>query len=255
MIVEGSAHISAVGGRAASHRAGMTLLEILVVMTIVALLLSIGIPSVMGFVERARIGSTTASLNLLVDACGLYQQDFGAYPPSNRADAGLPDQAPYNAWEGSHLLYLFLTGWGSDPGTKGEPLEGTNTLATDDGCAGFGFRTRKRGKVYGPYNEAHELPAGRALPGAASQNNPPYFVSAFRHGVLYYRWDPAAQSGAGGYNTGENNGPGDINDYAKDGQGNFYRRDFLLICPGPDGRWTRPRDGGDDITNLKIKFR
>ena len=257
--MESSSFILATGGRAASRRAGMTLMEMLVVMTIIMLLLSIGIPSLMSFVEQARVSSTAASLNLLVDACGLYQQGFGAYPPSNRVDAGLPNEAPYNnpdTWQGCHFLYLFLTGWGPDPGTKGEPFEGTNTLATDDGCAGFGFRTKKRGKVCGPYNEAHELPAGRALPGAASQNNPPYFVNALEHRVLYYRWDPAAQSGDGGYNSTENEGPADINDYAaKDDQGNFYRRDFLLICPGPDGRWTRPRDGGDDITNLKIKFR
>jgi len=112
------------------------------------------------------------------------------------------------------------------------------TVETDDGCDGFGFRLPGGGLPHGPYFGAEKIPTG-----GGSETK---FVDAFQQPVLYYLYRN------GTYTTSDNvDGPTNVADYANNSSGVFYRKDYLLITRGPDGDWTRPRDGGDDITNFK----
>lgn len=61
---------------------GFTLLELIVVMTIVALLASIAAPRYFDSVDRARDRVLMQNLNLLRDAIDKYYTDTGAYPAS-----------------------------------------------------------------------------------------------------------------------------------------------------------------------------
>lgn len=58
----------------------------------------------------------------------------------------------------------------------------------------------------------------------------------------------------GAYRSEDNpDGPKDINAYARNADGKFYRTDYLLLSAGPDGEWSDHArdDGSDDITNFQ----
>jgi len=61
---------------------GFTLLELIVVMTIVALLASIAAPRYFDSIDRARDRVLMQNLNVLRDAIDKYYTDTGAYPPT-----------------------------------------------------------------------------------------------------------------------------------------------------------------------------
>ena len=67
---------------AVGRSSGFTLVELLVVMTIVTLLVSIAAPRYFRSVERARENSLHTSLNVMRDAIDQYLADRGRYPES-----------------------------------------------------------------------------------------------------------------------------------------------------------------------------
>ena len=67
-------------GKEKIHRAGFTLVELLVVMAILATLITIAAPRYFGHVDRAREASLKTSLNVMRDAIDKFHGDQGRYP-------------------------------------------------------------------------------------------------------------------------------------------------------------------------------
>ncbi len=216
--------------------AGFTLIEMLTIITIVALLIGISMPTILSVWMASRAEASRARINLIEGACRMYYNDFEHFPPSSPEGGHLPN------WQGRELLPLLLVGYGGDAGVKGRPLD-SEKFDTDDGNDGYGFRTTRRGKVYGPYNGVETLETGKTSRGRA------VFIDVFEHEIYYYRFDESS----GKYNAGDNSdGPGDVNDYAKDNDGKYFRQDFILMTRGADREWKAFRDDmtTDDITNF-----
>ena len=215
--------------------AGFTLIELLVVIGIIALLLSIGLPSAIKIAANAQASASQMALANIAGACKLYYDDFDdQYPPSTQGG-----QANLPVGTGAQLLCLLLTGYADDAAPKGTP---SGTLDIDDGRDGYGFRTKTRGPVYGPYNGVEKIDTDKA--------SPPSFADAFGNTILYYRFD---NTGVGEYHDAHNtDGPTAFNStYSKNGSAAYYSRNFALCSKGANGQWENPSGGdSDDITNF-----
>lgn len=66
-------------------RRGFTLVEILIVMTIIAIIASLAVPSVFKQVKRSKEAALLENLFTLRDVIDQYYADRGQYPPSLRA--------------------------------------------------------------------------------------------------------------------------------------------------------------------------
>jgi prepilin-type N-terminal cleavage/methylation domain-containing protein len=69
-------------------RTGFTLIEILIVVTIIGVLLGLVIPALTIGPKKARIVETSSLIQRIKAALDKYQSDFGDYPPSSIADIG-----------------------------------------------------------------------------------------------------------------------------------------------------------------------
>jgi general secretion pathway protein G len=86
------------------HQAGFTLLELLVVLTIVSLLAVVAGPQVVRYLGKAKSETAKLQIRTVSTALDLYLLDNGSYPPQR---VGLPAllQAPLGAarWKGPYL--------------------------------------------------------------------------------------------------------------------------------------------------------
>jgi prepilin-type N-terminal cleavage/methylation domain-containing protein len=255
------------------RRRGFTLIEILVIITILGLLIGIAVPAGIMFRRQAARKASLARIALLSGACEMYRSDFDFYPPSDALFHGnLPNPATNEErWTGGQLLCLLLTGYAPDLDSSGAPTPdgrlnldayGTPDLSVDDGKESFGFRIAPKGRVYGPYNGAEGLPAQRFRLDDSSPEKPPAFLDTFGQPICYYRYDTSADQ----YDSNHNlvnlpvyYGSEDVMQYARNSAGRLYRRDFILCSMGPNDTWYEPwRDGdedgrdddNDDITNF-----
>ena len=73
-------YTSVSAGRRCGAQRGFTLLELIVVMTIVALLASIAAPRYFNSIERAKERVLMQNLNLMRDAIDKFHADTGSYP-------------------------------------------------------------------------------------------------------------------------------------------------------------------------------
>jgi len=195
-------------------RSAFTLIELLAVILIIMILLGTLLPTLAHIRVQVLVNTSQATINTLHGACMQYYAECDEYPP------------------GSNLAEE-LTGY-----------------RDDDGKAGFGWRKRKRGKVYGPYHGTEELATSKDVSSM-------YFYDAFNNLILYYRYGPIDDEDPDsekGYKDGSD-GPADLDAYARNDKDEFYRRDFILLSRGPDGEWEKYWDDGhwtrsDDITNF-----
>jgi general secretion pathway protein G len=125
---------------------GITLIEMLVVVTIIALFAALVAPRMMGKADAARRATAHAQVNSFMTALGAYKLDTGTYPttdqglnalrvkPENQAQwAGpyLPQDIPLDPW-GHPYLYKYPGEHGDEPdvvclGADGAPGgEGNN---------------------------------------------------------------------------------------------------------------------------------
>src|SRR5882762_10604575 len=109
---------------------GFTLIEILVVITILGILAALIVPRVMDRPDQARATAARADVNAIMGALKLYRLDNGAYPTNEQGLLALvkkPDRGDIpRSWKsGGYLVKLPSDPWGSDyqyinPGIRGE---------------------------------------------------------------------------------------------------------------------------------------
>ncbi|AZN36045.1 type II secretion system major pseudopilin GspG [Iodobacter ciconiae] len=109
---------------------GFTLIEILVVITILAILGALVVPKIMNRPNEARVVAAKQDIRSVVQALKLYKLDNGRYPSTEQGLKALvekPSAAPVpNNWKtGGYVEKLPKDPWGGDylylsPGIKGE---------------------------------------------------------------------------------------------------------------------------------------
>ncbi len=109
--------------------AGVTLIEMLVVVTIIALFAALVVPRMMGQADKARRVSAHAQINSFMTALGAYKLDTGGYPTTeqglqalrvkpegavNWAGPYLPQDIPNDPW-GTPYVYKYPGDHGDEP--------------------------------------------------------------------------------------------------------------------------------------------
>jgi general secretion pathway protein G len=121
-------------------RAGVTLIEMLVVVTIIALFAAIVGPKLLANADRAKITAAHVQINAFMGALGQYKLDVGNYPNTEMGLSALrirpegqalwsgpymPQDPPLDPW-GHAYLYKYPGDHGEDPdivslGADGQP--------------------------------------------------------------------------------------------------------------------------------------
>lgn len=96
------------GAEGTGRATAFTLLEILVVISILGLLAALLVPSLLGARLQARQKAARAELEQIVLALGLYESKFGDYPPSDLAAWGVRENE-LNAGNEAMTAALFTT--------------------------------------------------------------------------------------------------------------------------------------------------
>jgi general secretion pathway protein G len=94
--------------------AGVTLIEMLVVVTIIALFAALVAPRMLKKSDTARVTAAHAQINSFMTALGTYKLDTGTFPTTEQALQALRDKpADVNQWAGPYLPQeIPLDPWG-----------------------------------------------------------------------------------------------------------------------------------------------
>lgn len=107
---------------------GFSLLEIMVVLVIIAILMSMVVPNIIGRPDEARITAAKADLRTIATALDIYKLDNFAYPTTQQGLDSLvtkPSLSPQpQHWKEGYLKKLPTDPWGNpyqylSPGTHG----------------------------------------------------------------------------------------------------------------------------------------
>ena len=86
------------------RRRGITLIEMLVVLTIIALFAALVAPRMLGQGDKARVTAARAQINSFMTALGAYKLDTGMYPTTEMGLAALRVKPQnVNQWQGPYL--------------------------------------------------------------------------------------------------------------------------------------------------------
>jgi general secretion pathway protein G len=98
-----------------ARRAGVTLIEMLVVVTIIALFAALVAPRMLQKSDSARITAARAQINSFMTALGAYKLDTGLYPTTEQGLQALRSQPQgVNQWQGPYLPQEIPTDpWGN----------------------------------------------------------------------------------------------------------------------------------------------
>jgi general secretion pathway protein G len=91
--------------RRSRGQAGVTLIEMMVVVTIIALFAALVLPKMIGQADKARKTAARAQINAYVTALGSYKLDTGAFPTTEQGLSALrlrPENV--NNWQGPYLV-------------------------------------------------------------------------------------------------------------------------------------------------------
>ncbi|HLX71235.1 MAG TPA: type II secretion system major pseudopilin GspG [Verrucomicrobiae bacterium] len=85
-------------------RSGFTLVEILLVVTIIGILAALVIPKIVGRGEEARVKAAYADINGgIKSTLGMYEVDTGSYPKSLQDLLQQPSDIPQGRWKGPYF--------------------------------------------------------------------------------------------------------------------------------------------------------
>lgn len=86
------------------RQAGVTLIEMMVVVTIIALFAALVLPKMMGQADKARKTAARAQINAYMTALGNYKLDTGVYPTTEQGLQALRVKPEgVERWEGPYL--------------------------------------------------------------------------------------------------------------------------------------------------------
>jgi prepilin-type N-terminal cleavage/methylation domain-containing protein len=267
----------------ASRRAkpAFTLVELLVVIGIIALLVTILVPTIQKSLETVQSARTRGIIKNLGFALENFKNDFGFYPPSRPEASGSTNTNAYDpiniGWAPTGALNLFYylggpgrSGWGVGGGGR-MPYEAQKNPPTG----------AKPTKTYGPYYEVTEEQIKYDIDSKTGTLMLGGFKDAFKPGgkILYWRYDPnpiTTVTPPRNYAVGHNYAPGTppvwqeatgdptgvmdygnqvmFEDVVRASYGvattsvRWKRSDYLLVSPGPDGRygWTKQKKADPD---------
>lgn len=126
--------------RRKNSESGITLIEMLVVVTIIALFVALVGPRVLGQADRAKRTAARAQIDAFMTSLGTYKLDVGTYPATEQglealrvkpdsaeqwAGPYIPKEVPMDPW-GHPYLYKFPGDHGDEPdiislGADGQP--------------------------------------------------------------------------------------------------------------------------------------
>jgi len=118
------------GNQSRRARRGITLIEMLVVLTIIALFAALVAPRLLSRSDTARVTAARAQINAFMTALGAYKLDTGAYPTNEMGLEALrrrPQNVPQ--WQGPYLPQdIPVDPWGRPyiyryPGENGDEPE------------------------------------------------------------------------------------------------------------------------------------
>jgi general secretion pathway protein G len=90
--------------RRKSPQAGITLIEMLVVVTIIALFAAIVAPRMLKRTDTARVTAARVQINSFMTAIGAYKLDTGTFPTTEMGLAALREHpANVNGWNGPYM--------------------------------------------------------------------------------------------------------------------------------------------------------
>lgn len=113
-------------GKSSLNRRGFTLLELLVVITILALLAAIVAPQVLKRIDPAKKKAAITQVGLLGQALDQFRLDTGRYPTTSEGLAALNTNPGADGWDGPYLKKAVPEDpWGepykyTSPGTHGD---------------------------------------------------------------------------------------------------------------------------------------
>lgn len=107
------------GGARRDGEAGVTLLEMMVVLVIIAIVAVMVVPNVIGRPDEARVTVARADIRTIAGALEIYRLDNRAYPTTAQGLAALVERpvappAPANWSAGGYLSVLPRDPWGGD---------------------------------------------------------------------------------------------------------------------------------------------
>ncbi|MCS7316020.1 MAG: type II secretion system major pseudopilin GspG [Bryobacterales bacterium] len=112
------------------RQAGITLIEMLVVVTIIALFAGLVVPRMLRRTDAARITAARAQINAFMTALGAYKLDTGTFPTTEQGLQALRVRPQgVNQWQGPYLPQdIPLDPWGRPyvyryPGEQGDEPE------------------------------------------------------------------------------------------------------------------------------------
>jgi prepilin-type N-terminal cleavage/methylation domain-containing protein len=212
---------------------GFTMVELLVVMLVITMLLTIGVPAVIKFRVQTKIKACQITVNIIDKAVSMYHSEHKRYPSIGSMPAELI-------------------------GLSYEKLQGASDVTeVDDKNPGTGYRLQDRGTVYGPWNGVDKLKKTGEYDGSTRA----YFLDAFNRSIWYCPFKDSTFTDADFTREDSEDGINipDIAAYAKNEKGQFYRQDYIIMSPSADGKWGLFSDGErpnpkapptDDVTNF-----
>lgn len=210
---------------------GFTLIELLTIIVILSMLITLTAPSILEVRKLFKMEQTRGILKDLGGACRLYAKDWEEYPPSG---GGVTKEL-----KGRYALVQALIGYMDGP-TDGKDGRGAASKPR------VGSERESRGRKLGPYTEAKFT---------STPETSPVFADAFSNEIYYYRF--TLQGGGGGEYEDDHNtdprGPASLREYLEDPNGDYYRKDYVLITPGPDRKWLIPGQENPDDPNKARK--
>jgi general secretion pathway protein G len=131
--------------RAVRRQQGFTLLEIMVVVTILGLLAAFIVPNVIGQGDKAKVDLARANMSGIASALEFYKLDNKKYPTTEQGLEALVNkpEGASNWLPGGYLQKLPEDPWGNQyvyisPGIDGKPFD-LYTLGADGAEGGEGF--------------------------------------------------------------------------------------------------------------------